>query len=405
MLTSIVSMLLLISGFVATNPLNVARTSSSIAGATYFMTNDPSGNNVIVSAIDSYGKLSFANAVATGGKGLHGNNTGVDGLFSQDSVVVGHKMLFVVNAGSNTLTMFNINHLNPTEIHMAGQPVNSGGEFPVSVAFSKKTSQVCVLNGGKVNGVSCYWANRSKGLIPIKDTIRSLGLPQTTPATGPPGTVSDIIFSPDGESLLVSVKGTPPTPGFIATFTVNKSTGSLSDKPVKTTPAAGGVLPFSITPLPKTDAYLVTDPAIGFGIYDFSKGPSVAAQSTIYPINNQTANCWSTFSPRTGNSYLIDVGTATVNEVNVDSSLKAKVVNQYTFVPRSGMIDSIVASVGSNDFLYVLAANASTIDVLSLNAPGKASVSQKFDFHSAVSSKVTFNPLNLQGMAAYVVGK
>ena len=56
------------------------------------MTNDPSGNNVIVSAIDGSGKLSFASAVPTGGKGVRGNSTGVDPLFSQDSVKVGHKV-------------------------------------------------------------------------------------------------------------------------------------------------------------------------------------------------------------------------------------------------------------------------------------------------------------------------
>jgi hypothetical protein len=52
-----------------------------------------------------------------------------------------------------------------------------------------------------------------KGLIPIPNTTRYLGLNQTTPPTGPPGTVSDVIFSSDGEELHVSVKGTPPTPG------------------------------------------------------------------------------------------------------------------------------------------------------------------------------------------------
>lgn len=104
-----------------------------------------------------------------------------------------------------------------------------------------------------------------------------------------------------------------------------------------------------MTLLPKTNAYIVTDPAVGFSIYDFSKGPSMAAQSTIYPINGQMANCWSTFSYHTGNSYLIDAATGTVSEVNVDYSLKAKLVKQYPFVPQSGMIDGIVASVGSKE--------------------------------------------------------
>ncbi|KAG8731387.1 hypothetical protein FRC12_019759 [Ceratobasidium sp. 428] len=331
-------------------------------------------------------------------------------------------MLFVVNAGTNTVTMFKINHMNPTEIHMIGkvstriytpkapkliiviQPVSSGGEFPVSVAFSEQTNEVCVLNGGRINGVQCYWTDMIKGLVPIPNTTRSLGLNQTTPATGPPGSVSNIIFSADGEELYVSVKGVAPTPGFVATYKVNKADGSLSDKLVKTTPATGGVSPFSMTLIPYTKALLATDPAIGFGIFDFSKGSP--AHSTIHPVQNQRANCWSVLSRKNGNIYLVDPGAAAITEVHVDRKLSASVVNQYPLAAGSGPLDSIIASVGGNDFMYVLSANATSVDVLAINGPGKTSHMQRLNIQSAIASSgshVTIHSNNLQGMATYAM--
>src|SRR5271154_1034159 len=104
-----------------------------------------------------------------------------------------------------------------------------------------------------------------------------------------------------------------------------------------------------MTLLPHTKALLATDPAVGFAIFDFASGDNVPANSTIYPISGQKANCWSAFSPKTSNVYLIDAGTSIVTEVNVDQTLKATVVNQYPLGANSGTIDSTVASVGNNE--------------------------------------------------------
>ncbi|KAG9100889.1 hypothetical protein FRC06_003570, partial [Ceratobasidium sp. 370] len=84
------SALLLASGLATARPFGNPRSSQTIVGATYFITNEPSGNNVVVNTIDNSGKLSYSHAVSTGGKGLHGSNMGgADPLFSQDSVKVG----------------------------------------------------------------------------------------------------------------------------------------------------------------------------------------------------------------------------------------------------------------------------------------------------------------------------
>ena len=56
-------------------------------------------------------------------------------------------------AGSNTVSVFAIDRSNPAKLSIIGKPVSSGGEFPNSLAINKGGDRVCVVNGGKVNGV------------------------------------------------------------------------------------------------------------------------------------------------------------------------------------------------------------------------------------------------------------
>lgn len=70
-----------------------------------------------------------------------------------------------------------------------------------------------------------------------------LNLNQTTPATGPAGSVSHIVFSEDNKQLIASVKGVPPTPGFLAVWDVADD-GSLSESFASVAPAEGGLLQY-----------------------------------------------------------------------------------------------------------------------------------------------------------------
>src|SRR5262249_38320342 len=151
---------------------------------------------------------------------------------------------------------------------------------------------------------------------------RLLGLNQTNPPTGPQNTVSDILFNHDQSQLLVSVKGDPNgTVGFIANFDVSgRSPLSLSANPVKSTPE-NGVLPFSMTVVGKSgDTVMNTDAAFGVSISKFDPKSGNILSSSSVAINNQTATCWSSISPRTHSIYVTDVGNANVTEFSVDPS-------------------------------------------------------------------------------------
>lgn len=119
--------------------------------AVYFLDNNPSGASVVSLNILSNGTLSNPVRTFTNGNGSYGkwvaanppppDNTGFSGpdsLFSADSIVVSGNFLFVVNPGSNTLSLFNIDFGAPQQLTFIGEPANTLGDFPVSVAYSEK---------------------------------------------------------------------------------------------------------------------------------------------------------------------------------------------------------------------------------------------------------------------------
>jgi len=296
--------------------------------------------------------------------------------------------------------MFKIDQNNPASLTMVGGPVSSGGEFPTSVAFSTAKNMTCVANSGAINGVQCFKPDEKLGLVAMPNTNRSLMLPQTTPPTGPPGTVSDILFSEDSKKLLVSVKGVPPTPGFVASWDVADD-GSLSANFTASPPAQGGLLPFSMSIIPGKNAVLATDAGIGFSTFDLSTlGAEGTAKSQVFPIESQGATCWSSFSQKTGSFFLTDIRTDIVTEVAIADDLSGNVIKQYPLVPGSATIDNAIAALPNNDFLYVLSANTTSIDVLALNGQGQATKVQAFNFGNEGGIKVS--PNRLQGMAVFV---
>src|SRR5260370_12740477 len=74
-------------------------------GDVYVMTNQTTGNSVMVFHRDAAGMLSFVGSFASGGNGA---GTGADPLGSQNSLVLSEneRLLFTVNAGSNSVSVF-----------------------------------------------------------------------------------------------------------------------------------------------------------------------------------------------------------------------------------------------------------------------------------------------------------
>lgn len=422
--TQAASLVSLVALSTAAPALRSRQADDDVLGAAFFLSNDPSGNFVLASTIARSGALTTVRAVPTGGNGQHSDSSdganSPDALFSQGAIKVGGNAVFAVNPGSNTVSMFNINPSDPANIQAVGKPQPSGGEFPVSVAANEAGTMVCALNGGKVNGVSCFKPDAKKGLTPIKNTTRSLGLNQTTPANGPAGSVSHVLFNQDGSQLVASVKGIPPNPGFLAVWTVEQD-GSLSQTFNAITPPTGGLLPFGMAVIDGTSALMVTDAGIGFDVIDLNQdfstakgkktGIQSAAAATVTAAGTSSANavsgqkavCWAAFSKQSGTFFLTDIGTDQITEVSVNpSTLKPTILMQYNQTAGTATIDDAVASIGGTDFLYVLGANATTIDVLSTREAKQAQPIESVTFAAAAKELgINLSPANVQGMTVF----
>ncbi|KAF8894197.1 hypothetical protein CPB84DRAFT_1963395 [Gymnopilus junonius] len=403
----------------AASVLNRAADTTPGVGAAYFIIDDPAQKLVSVK-IASDGTLGSARVFSAGGVGLRANHIpppgkpaalfspGPDPLFTQGSVQVNEaaRVLVTVNPGSNTLSLFSIDSVDPTKLTQVGKAVPSGGEFPNSVAINSMGTTACVLNSGAMNGVNCFTINPTLGLIPKPNTLRSLNVNQTTPPNGPLGSLSTITFSPDDTKLVASVKASDVTlaaNGYLAAWSFARD-GSLSKNFVKTVPSNIPSLPFTLVPIPGTNAFFSADPGLGFLTADFGNWSTLKATTNASVIDNQILICWASYSPNSGSFYLSDLGTSIITEVHVDKMLNANIVKQYQLNPNGGALDNHVAVIGKNAFLYVMQPLSPAIGVLSVNGPGQASTVQTWNLTMALNAAglTTFNNLNLQGMATFI---
>lgn len=170
------------------------------------------------------------------------------------------------------------------------------------------------------------------GLSAQSDSFRELGLiNQTTPATGPFGTASQIVYTQDEKNIVVTVKRTfeDTRSGFLAIWPVDEAGHLSSNYTAVPTPINGGA-PFSLTPVNGANAFFATDFDVGVDIFDFSdgvEGVSSSPRTVAVPIDGQAATCWSTYSSALDRYYSVDVGHDAITEFKVDANLTASVIS------------------------------------------------------------------------------
>ncbi|VDB88574.1 unnamed protein product [Peniophora sp. CBMAI 1063] len=376
------------------------------AGAAYWLTNDPSGNAIMAADIASDGTLTLSSAYSMVGNGARGNTTftGPDALFAQGVIQVhaNANVLAAANAGSNTVSLFSIDPNAPTRLTAVGTPVSSGGHFPMSVAFNSAGDTLCALNSGEMAGVQCFNVSATAGLTPIA-SFRTMGgnYSQTTPPTGPEGTVSQIAFTPDDGRIAVAVKGSDSLgPGYVQTWDVLDD-GSLSTNTTQILAPAGSMYPFSLTAVPGRNAFLAADFANGADVFDLD-----ANTASLVNVSGQAATCWSAYSARTGNFYTSDTGTGNISEIalgNQDDGTAGSVVASYPFNATAGPIDVEVAGLTNADYLYILMPGAMAVGVMQLNGPASAQEMQVMDLVGpAQTVGINMSPAYIAGMAVYV---
>ncbi|VDC05244.1 unnamed protein product [Peniophora sp. CBMAI 1063] len=381
----------------------------------YIITNDPQGNYVVAANIDNNsGNLTYAGITSAGGSGVHGQVDPTapvaplqgDATFSQGIVQVHQRnnLLATVNTADSTVVLFSIDPLQPGRLTMIGQPVPSGGTSPNSLVFNEAGDRLWVLNTGAVNGVACF-AVTENGLEAQADTIRSLGLNQTTPSTGPFNTASQVLYTQGEQGILVAVKGQfNGSLGFLAVWDIDEE-GNVAENftRIATPPTSG--FPFSLEAINGANAYLAADFGLGIDVYDFSEGVdnvSSSNRTTAVAIPGQNAACWTTYSELLDRYYVMDVNRNVITSVEIDSNLTVTVGSNFT--ADSGPIDSQALSIGEHSYLYSLLASSLQIGVWRLDGVEEPVRQSSLDLTIILQDGASLTANYTQGMAYYKSG-
>ena len=312
-------------------------------GALFVMTDNPSGNQVIVYQHAASGALMRTGAYGTGGDGAIAAGSAVDPLASQKSLALAARSQFLlaVNAGSDSVSVFRItgNQLALSDV------VPSGGSFPSSIAISG--SLVYVLNAGDAGSVQGFTLTPNGRLSPISGSNRSLGLDNASPPffLDAPGQVG---FTPSGSQLIVTTKNSGSD---IDVFSIDSS-GLPSSDPV-VNPAVAPI-PFAFT-FDAAGNLMVTEAgASELTSYAVSGDGSVTPIGSA--VDGQAALCW--VSEDDGYFYGSNAGTANVSQFREGASGTPALIGVPTST-GSGATDSAVSSGGQ--FLYVEEGGAGTV--------------------------------------------
>ena len=316
----------------------------------FVQTNELGGNRVAVFNQGSDGRLTQAGSYPTrglGGAALPGTES--DHLASQGSLAYDRSngLLYAVNAGSDTLTVFAVQG----DRLLRRQVIGSGGSFPVSIAMHGNLLYVLnARNGGSVQG----YLRVGQHLLPVPSWHRPLGLdPTLTPEfTTTPGQVA---FTPDGRKLVVTTKGNGSD---IDVFAVNRF-GGLSSQPV-VNPDPGQV-PFAVSF--DTGGHLVVAEAAN-AVATFT----INADGTLALVDReptgQSATCWIV---RNGSSfYASNAGSASLSGYSDDGSGALTALGNAT--TDAGTVDATVSSDGR--YLYVQTGANGIVDAFRIGTGG-----------------------------------
>src|SRR6266496_1806412 len=167
--------------------------ASADAGAVYTLNNSSAGNSVLMYNRFANGQLSLGGTFATGGLGS-GAGLGSQGALTLDA---SNRFLFAVNAGSNSITVFQVTYSGLNFIETTG----SAGQNPISL--TSFGNLLYVLNaGGGVGGVDTLAGFTVDSHGHLTNFSKNIAL--SASAVGP----AQVSFNPEGNLLVVTEKGT-----------------------------------------------------------------------------------------------------------------------------------------------------------------------------------------------------
>lgn len=266
---------------------------ANVAGHVYEATNAAGGNAIQVFDRSADGHLATAATVSTGGSGSGGS------LHSQGGVTRAGDLLFVVNAGSNSVSALEIT----THGLVLRDTVSSGGALPVSVTVRAGIGYVVNQTSDTISG---FHYSDTGHLSPLQGSTKAL-----TP--NPSGGITDaaqISFTPDGSTLVVTEKAS----NALDTFTVTDeyASGPVSHPSAGTTPYGFDFDPRGHAVVSEASSGSASSYAVG------RRGFSLISSAVS---NTQAAACWLVVSR--GYAWVVNAASGTVSSYAIapDGSL------------------------------------------------------------------------------------
>jgi 6-phosphogluconolactonase len=318
--------------------------------AVYTITNAAEGNEVAVYERAADGSLTFMASYPTGGLGSGA------GLGSQGAVVLREngRRLFVVNAGSNEISVFAV---RSNGLHLL-DVVDSGGEMPISLTIHGRN--LYVLNAGGSGNITGFRL-RNNGMLEALDGSTQ---PLSNSGTGDSPQPAQISFSRDGRLLVVTEKAT----NLIDVYQVQ---GGIAGPPA-THPSAG-MTPFGFAFAKRHD--LIVSEAFG-------GAPSVSAVSS-YNVDKdtfdvvspsvgttQTAACWVVISKNGKYAYVTNTGSGSISSYSIEKDGAISLLEAQAGLTGEGSSPIDMALSKDGKFLYALGASSDTISIFLINENG-----------------------------------
>jgi len=316
-------------------------------GAVFVTTNGIAANEVKAFRRAADGSLTAFGTFATGGTGVGGTG---DPLTSQGAAALSpdNKFLFVVNAGSNDVSVFRIRN---DDLKLVDREP-SNGSFPVSIATSDHV--IYVLNAHS-NSVGIFSYNESGNL-----SARGTAALSANAAGG--GT--EVRISPNGHWLDVTERLTNE----IDAFRIGAD-GSLS-APIQSASAGNTPFGFQFTP----QGVVVVSEAGSASASSYSQPSTGALTAISAAVSNggQAAPCWLIVDPLGRFAYTANAGGSSISgyAIAANGSLTLITPGGRTGDLGTGAQPLDIDFGGDGRFLYVLENGRGAIGSFTVNSDG-----------------------------------
>jgi 6-phosphogluconolactonase (cycloisomerase 2 family) len=298
-------------------------------GAVYTSTNSAAGNEVLAFDRAGNGSLSPAGSFSTGGNGTGG---GAGGLGNQGALALKGRFLYVVNAGSDSISTFVVRRGRP----QLADTTPSGGDQPISLTVRRGLLYVLNAGSGTISGLS---VNRG-GLTPLAGSTEPIG------GAGP----AQVQFSNGGEALVVTNKAT----NTIDTFAVGPD--GLPG-PAQSQPSEGDT-PFGFDfdkrgHLIVSEAFGGAPGASAVSSYSLSPSGLLSTISASVP-DHEAAACWIEITRNGRFAYTTNTGSGSISSYGIGQDGSLGLLEQVAAATGAGSSPTDLGQTASSRVLFAL---------------------------------------------------